>query len=310
MKIKKILSIILSAIMLVSALAACSPTDSTVTTVTDENGNVITPSTDGVTVSGGSVKFKFLKTGRSTCIVIRTPAGNVMIDTAADDKSDKIIEYLAEKSIDKIDYLIITNYSKKHIGGMEGILSSGKVTIKNVLAPAYAKSSSTYTAFESALTSAGLSITKVSENTELTLGGVKLNIYAPHKDYSTSEDENDEQNSLAVSLDYDGCSFLMTSRIKGERTAELISDLAGKTFDLITVPNYGIYDSSYDTLFTALSAKQAVAFCSNNADKTQMDVKTINLLTAASTSVYATRDGSIEVKIKDGALTVNGTAIN
>lgn len=296
--------------MLISTLAACSPTDGTVTTVTDENGNVITPSTDGVTVSGGSVKFKFLKTGRSTCVVIRTPAGNVMIDAAADDKSDKVLEYLAEKNIDSIDYLIITNYSKKHIGGMEGILASGKVSFKNVLAPAYTKSSATYTAFESAMNAAGLSVTKVSENTELTLGGVKLTVYAPHKDYSTSDDENDEQNSLAVSLDFDGLSFLMTSRIKGERTAELVSDLGGKTFDLITVPNYGIYDSSYDTLFTTLGAKQAIAFCSNNADKTQMDVKTINLLTAASTSVYATRDGSVEVKIKDGELTVNGTPIN
>lgn len=312
MKTKKIIALLLSAVMLVLSLAACSTDGSSNTTVTDANGNVITVGkTDKNDPEKSSkVKFKFLKAGRSTCIIIRTPAGNVMIDTAADDKTDKVLTYLAEKNIKDIDYLILTNYSKKHIGGLPAIISSKQVTFKNVLTPAYNKASNSYTLLESALSGAGITATKVSENTEITLGDVKMTIYAPHKDYSTTSDENDECNSLAVSLEYEGKSFLMTSRIKGERTAELVSDLGGKTFDLITVPNYGIYDQSYDSLFESLKATYSVAFCSNNADKTQMDVKTITALTNAKTLIYATRDGSIEVDMSKDAVTVNGTPIN
>lgn len=310
MKTKKIIALLLSAVMLVLSLAACSTTGGS-TTVTDADGNVITVGkNENNTDKSGKIKFKFLKAGRSTCIVIRTPAGNIMIDAAADDKTDKVLTYLAEKNIKDIDYLILTNYSKKHIGGLPAILSSKQVTFKNVFAPAYTKASNTYTQLETALTGAGITATKVSENTEITLGDVKLTIYAPHKNYSTESDENDECNSLAVSIEYEGKSFLMTSRIKGERTAELISDLGGKTFDLITVPNYGIYDQSYDSLFESLKATYSIAFCSNNADKTQMDVKTITTLTNAKTLIYATRDGSVEVDMSKDGVTVNGTPIN
>ncbi len=179
-----------------------------------------------------------------------------------------------------------------------------------MIVPSYTKSSSTYDLFSNAISTAGITPTTVAENTELTLGDVKIGLYVAHKDYSTADDENDESNSMAVTISYGEKSFLMTSRIKGERVTELLTDLGGKTFDLITVPNYGIYDSAYDNLFTALGAKYAVAFCSNNTEKTQMDVKTITKLTEAKTSVYATRDGSVEVKMTKNDISVNGTPIN
>ena len=301
MKMRRILAVMLAALMLLS-FAACSKTD--------DNGGNGSKTDDTTEVEDNEVKMKFLKAGRSTCIIIRTPSGNIMIDAAADDKTDKIITYLAEKEITEIDYLIITNYSKKHIGGIPTLLSYQALKIKNVIVPSYTKSSSTYDLFANAISTAGITPTTVTENTELTLGDVKIGLYVAHKDYSTADDENDESNSMAVTVSYGEKSFLMTSRIKGERVTELLTDLGGKTFDLITVPNYGIYDSAYDNLFTALGAKYAVAFCTNNSEKTQMDVKTIAELTEAKTLVYATRDGSVEVKMTKTGITVNGTPIN
>ena len=175
MKFRRVISVILALLAVTTLFAACSPTNKPGTT--NANGTKDDPS-DG----GSSVKMKFLKAGRSSCIVIRTPAGNVMIDTAADDKTDKVLTYLAEKSITTIDYLIITNYSKKHIGGAPAILASKAVTVKNVYAPAYSKGSATYNAYAAAMTDAGLTATLVSENTEIKLGDVTFTLYAPHKD--------------------------------------------------------------------------------------------------------------------------------
>ena len=92
MKFRRVISVILALLAVTTLFAACSPTNKPGTT--NANGTKDDPS-DG----GSSVKMKFLKAGRSSCIVIRTPAGNVMIDTAADDKTDKVLTYLAEKSI-------------------------------------------------------------------------------------------------------------------------------------------------------------------------------------------------------------------
>lgn len=324
MKLKKLLiSLALVAMLLPIAmlgLSSCSRVDNGSGTGSGSQNNAGSGSNPGdntqqTTPSDDepeTVKMKFFKAGRSTCIVIRTASGVVMIDTASDDVDDqaKIATYLAEKGIKTVDYLIITNFSKKHIGGAPALLTQSGVSFKNVYVPGYAKDSKTYTAFANAMSSAGLTMTRVTDNsTEIKLGEVTLNLYAPHKDYSTGDDENDEANSLAVSLTYGSKSFLMTSRITGERVGELVSDLSGKTFDLITVPNYGIYDSSYDALFSALKATHAIAICSNNAEKNQMHTETLAALKAAGTKVYATRDGSIEVQINGSYVLVNGTEI-
>ncbi|MBO4356475.1 MAG: MBL fold metallo-hydrolase [Clostridia bacterium] len=260
--------------------------------------------------SATTLKMKFFKAGRSTCIVMRCDDGVIMIDTAADDQSDDIIAYLAEKNIKKIDYLIITNYSKKHIGGAPAILSNPNYTIENVIVPTYKKASNPYYLFANALSTAGITATEATSNTSFTLGKINIDLYVPHKNYSSALDENDEGNSVAVAVTYEGQNLLMTSRVAGERINELIADLNGKTFNTITVPNYGIYDSNDDALFNAVKAKSAIAICSNNAEKKQMDAATISALTSVGTKVYATRDGSIEVHLSSEGTSINGTAIN
>ncbi|MGM9637466.1 MAG: ComEC/Rec2 family competence protein [Eubacteriales bacterium] len=306
MKLKTLFVTLLATLMLLPvsllALTSCSVAEGTGGSTSGTSGTQGSSPEDDTT---DVVKMKFFKAGRSTCIVIRTPAGVVMIDTAADDQTDSIISYLAEKGITTVDYLIITNFSKKHIGGAPAILTQSGVTFKNVLVPGYVKESGTYQLFSNAMISAGLTATPVTDNsTTFTLGEVSFSLYAPHKDYSTAIDENDEGNSLAVAVTYKDTSFLMTSRVAGERVDELISDLSGQTFDLITVPNYGIYDSRYDALFTALGARYAVAICSNNAEKDQMHDETLAALKNAGITVYATRDGSVEIRMDGTNVTV------
>ncbi len=318
MKIRNLILALAIAALLIPTVAlgmtSCSPVkeNGTGTGSASNNGEgpgTTTPSDD---VSKDVVKMKFFKAGRATCIVIRTPDGVVMIDTASDDVDDqaKIATYLAEKGIKTVDYLIITNFSKKHIGGAPAVLTNAGVTFKTVYVPGYSKGSGTYTAFANAMASAGLTATRVTDNsTSITLGDVTFKLYAPHKDYSTTNDENDEGNSLAVTMTYGSKSFLMTSRIAGERVGEVLSDLNGQTFDLITVPNYGIYDSSYDNLFNTLKPVHAIAICSNNAEKDQMHPQTLTALKNAGTKVYATREGSVEVDIDGSYISINATEL-
>lgn len=317
MKVRKlILALVIAALLIpitALGLTSCSKVNENVTD-TGSTGNQSggTSGNDNPSGSTDVVKMKFFKAGRATCIIIRTPGGVVMIDTASDDVDDQaqIAAYMSEKGIKSIDYLIITNFSKKHIGGAPAILTNSGVTFKNVYVPGYSKGSSTYTAFSNAMASAGLTATRVTDNsTTITLGDVTFKLYAPHKDYSTTDDENDEGNSLAVAMTYGSKSFLMTSRIAGERVGELIGDLNGQTFDLITVPNYGIYDSGYDALFSVLKAAHAIAICSNNAEKDQMHPQTLAALKNAGTKIYATRDGSIEVDIDGSYISINATEL-
>ena len=287
MKFKSISALILALIMCFS-IAACSKVDP------DKKSD----SDDMNVAAKDKVKIKFLKVGKSPCVIIRTENSVVVIDAASEDKSGDIVTYLAEKEITTIDYLILTNYSKSCIGGVSGILKTAGFTVKNIYEPVYAKESNTYTTYRNAVSAAGITPVKITNGETLTIDDATLTFYAPEKDYSTVEDENDEGNSVAVGVTHGKVGFLYTSRVNGERVTELINQLNGKTFDIITAPDFGRYDDNYPSLFSAASAKYAVIFAST---KNPPESATESALKDAGITYYVTRDGGVEAK-SDGSV--------
>lgn len=245
-------------------------------------------------VTEGEVKVKVLKMGRALSTVIRTESSTVIIDTGDVDHAQDLITFLTEKGITTVDAVVFTNYSKKCIGGMPDLLASG-ITVKAIYGASYKKDSSSYSLLANALESYKLSVETIGEQKELAFGDLKLNCYPATKDYSTADDENDEGNSMAVAMNYGKNSILFTSRIAGDRLAELTTQIDGKDFDCIIAPNFGAYDDKLPAFLTAAKAESAVVVASNSNPPAEA---TISALTAAgidATKIFITRDGSVEI---------------
>ena len=290
MKLRSIIALILTLVMCFS-IAACSKVD-------PSKGN---DDDDMAVAAKDKVKIKFLKVGKSQCVIVRTENSVVVIDAASEDKSGDIVTYLAEKEITTIDYLILTNFSKTCIGGVAGILKTAGFTVKNIYEPTYAKESNVYTTYRNAVSAAGITPVKIADGDTLKIDDATFTFYAPGKDYSTVEDENDEGNSVAVGVKHGDIGFLYTSRVSGERVTELVSQISGKTFDLITAPDYGRYDDNYPSLFSATAAKYAVIFAST---KNPPESATESALKNAGITYYVTRDGGVEAKSDGSALEI------
>lgn len=245
-------------------------------------------------VDKGEVKVKVIKGGRSQCLVVRTSDATVVIDTSDVDNAADLTEFLAEKGITQVDAVILTNYSKKCIGGMPDLLSSG-VTVKAVYGPTYTKDSNTYTLYDNAMKSYDLSVTKVDKEQTIKFGDLSLTMYPALKDYATADDENDNGNSMAVALDFDKTSMLFTSRVDGERLTELVGQLNGKTFDLFTVPNFAIYDQNTPALLSAIKATYAAVIASTTNPPEDATVQALADAGIKSENIRVTRDGSIEI---------------
>ena len=293
MKVKALISLFLALIMCLSFVACSTVTDSGKTT--DDQDNMDTPA------AAGEVKYKFLKAGKSDCVIIRTEKSVILLDCAAEDKSGDIITYLAEREITTIDYLILTNYSKSCIGGAAGVIKTAGFTVKNIYEPTYAKDSSTYTTYLNAVAQAGITPVKISSDAPLTVDDVKIEFFAPLKDYSTSADENDEGNSVAVAVTHGKTSFLYTSRVMGDRVNELIGQIEGRTFNLFTAPNFGRADANSAALFSKVGAKYAVIFAST---KNPPETSTEQALRDAGITYFVTRDGGVEASTNGTELTI------
>ncbi|MBQ8287486.1 MAG: hypothetical protein IJX76_01795 [Clostridia bacterium] len=296
MNLKKIATSLLAGLLAVTCvlpLASCSNSAaSSDTTTAAQQGN--NENSDDEVVNTGEVKVKVLKMGRALAAVIRTETATVVIDTGDEEHATDVATYLAEKGITTVDALILTNYSKKCIGGVPQLLKSG-ITVKAVYGGTYAKDSNAYTLFSNAMASYKLTTTTVGAQQTLTFGDVSLTLYPPTKNYSTLNDENDEGNSMAVVAAYGSNKMLFTSRVAGDRMGELTTQLSGVDVDCLVVPNFGAYDDNLAGLLSAVKAEYAVIVASTSNPPADLTLSALTTAGIATENTFVTRDGSIEI---------------
>ncbi len=280
------------------------------TPTTDENGNPVTttkPNGSEIVAPGSQMNVKFFKVGKSNATLIRSGDIAILIDTGDDNDEDpvdgkqddgvKILTYLAEKGVTELDMIIVSQFNKKHYGALDTIL--GGVTVKEIYEPSYAKTGASYDAYRAALTKANITPKVIKEETALKAGDLNLTVY-PAKS-TTSAADQDEYYSLAIAVDGPGMDVLIASDIYGARVNEVITALKGKTFDILQVPKHGAFNGEVETLIDAVKPKYAVIFASAN---NPADARTVNLLAEKKITTYITKDGSVEAKYKNNALTV------
>lgn len=311
MKIRKLLSLAAALILALSAVSCSSDTGLTSDTNgpggngSDDPTVTQTPGTNGGDPSS-YIHVKLFKVGKANATLIRTANSAVLIDNGDNEDDDgngkyddgeKILEYLAEKSVTKIDYLIVTQFNKNHYGSTPTILEG--VEVKNIIEPNTTKTGTAYDSYRKAVDASGITPQVVSGVTEISCDGVKYTIYPAEKDAVVAD--QDEYYSLAVSAEYDDFSILLSSDIFGARMESLIASLAGKTFDVLQIPMHGAYNDGIESFITAVDPDYAVIFASYNNPE---DSRVTRILSDKGITFYVTKDGSVEVKYEDGVLNV------
>ncbi len=292
MNFKKLATSLLAGLLAITCvlpLAACSKNG-------DDGKNPGGTSGDGdaAVVESGEVKVKVLKMGRALAAVIRTENATVVVDTGDEDHAADVGAYLAEKGITTVDAVILTNFSKKCIGGMPTLLKAG-VTVKAVYGAPYSKESNAFTLFANAMKSYNLTPEYVSEKKTLTFGDLSLTLYPAAKNYSTLDDENDEGNSMAVLATFGKNNVLFTSRVAGDRMAELTGQLSGVDVDCLIAPNFGAYDDKLPALLSAVKAEYAVVVASTNNPPADQTLSALVAAGIATDHTFITREGSVEM---------------
>lgn len=305
---KKIILLTLSLLLVCATLlglTACVTPDGTTDAGTSQGGSQ-GGEPDGEVTLSGQVNVKFFKVGKANATLIRSGDIAILVDTGDEkdedtnnkqDDGEKILAYLAEKGVTELDYVIISQFNKKHYGSLSTILEG--VTVKNVIEPSYAKTGTSYDDYRAALAKANITPEVVKTTKELTAGGLKLTLYPTSK--TTTSADLDEFYSLAIAVESNGLDLLIASDIFGARIPELITALGGKTFDILQVPKHGAFDDQVESLIDAVSPKYAVIFASVN---NPADTRTLNLLSEKNITTYVTMNGSVEAKYKNSELTI------
>lgn len=209
---------------------------------------------------------EFLDVDQADCELIFLPDNKILlIDAGNRGDGEEIVDYLKNKGITKIDYLVATHPHTDHIGGMSDVVDSFE--IGQIFAPKVASgdvpTSKTYENFLTSVQKKGLKLKVAKAGSTLFEGDdYKAECFAPN---SENYDELNDY-SVVVKLSYGIHSFLFTGDAEALSEAEMLNAGFNVDCDVLKVGHHGSHSSSSDAFLRATAPTYAVISCGTDND--------------------------------------------
>ena len=273
-KFRKIAVSFLTAVLLLTALTAA--------------GTVIPSKKD----TAEDLEVHFFEAGAADAILLTTESSAVLIDAGEDGFGETILEYLGEKGIAQIDYLIITHFDQDHVGGAADVLEG--ISVGTVLQSNQPKDSDEYENYEAALNNTGIKAVTVRETYTFVLDGVSYSIDPPRQ---TEYDEDKSNNSsLIISVANGDNRFLFAGDAQTQRLEEFL-EINSVTYDVLKMPHHGRDEPLLDALLSSVKPSLAIITSSDDEPESEAVVRSLEDL---GIRVLLTREGAITLQ-SDGS---------
>lgn len=235
--------------------------------------------------SADGVRVAVIDVGKGDCILVQAGGSSVLIDAGYDDTSDKVVSYLRNQGVDRLDCLIITHYDRDHIGG---ICAIGKAfDVGMVYLPGYRGADKQFRTAMNAVDDLGVPEQMVTEEQVLKLGDANLVILPSSLTYvpnMSGGEGNDNDLSLVALLTYKNDSYLFAGDLEKEGIDAYLKGKRG-SFDVLKVPHHGEKSSNTDDLLADVQPK--IAIVTDSADD-PADKKTLKQLKGCGADTYRT----------------------
>lgn len=249
---------------------------------------------EGKYADEGELKIRIFKMGKSDAYLLRTKSNTILIDCGDVDDSQEILDYFTEKSLKRIDYLIITHLDKKSIGGAAALVSA--LDIGKIYEPDYTKNSTEYLDLSNSINSKNLSPIKVNSNITLEIDDIVVKISPCEKSYYS----DDDNYSSVISITHKDNSFLFVGDAKSDRIKEIVS-MDNIQHDFLMMPDNGAYDVETSSLINTVSPSYAAITCSlSNPASSEV----LELLSNKNINTYMTVNGSVKITSNGSAITI------
>lgn len=241
-----------------------------------------------VSTKQGDTLVYFLDVGQGDSELIRLKTGqNILIDTGTGETKEKLVDYLHELGVQRIDILIATHPHEDHIGGMQRVVEEfpvGQIYMPKI-PDAQVPTTSVYEKLLTAIDQKNLKITvPQSGRSILNSGDEKLEVFAPN-----STKYSDLNNySIVTKLTCGEKSFLFTGDAQADSEKEMIAKGYDLKSDVLKCGHHGSSTSTTAAFLKAVSPSAAVISCGVDNDYGHPDKQVVDRLQKAGVTVYRT----------------------
>ena len=212
------------------------------------------------------VSFYFFSLKDADASIVTYKNTVIMIDTGEEKDKKEIQEELKGKKIQKIDYLILTHPDKDHIGNAKYLIENYE--IGTIFQTDYDKDSELQEELNRTIEEKKVENELVTNTVNIQIENMIMEIQPPNAKYKDSNN-----NSLVVTISYNGKKALFAGDIKEERMEEILPNL--EEVDLLKYPYHGRESKLSKEFIQKLKPKMTVITGANPDENIINDLKNI-----------------------------------
>lgn len=212
-------------------------------------------------VSNHNLRFHFIDVGQGDSSLIITPKGNtILIDAGDEAHAKKVLSYVREQGIEKLDLVIATHPDADHIGGMDKVIKNFDIGVFAM--PDVSAKTNQYKQIQRELKAKKMKATRLYQGDEVQIDDdIDFEILSPVK--GKKYDDTNEY-SIVAKIVYKDTSFILMGDATMENEVDIINNVPDIDIDVLKLGHHGSSTSSSDYFITKTSPNIAIISCGKN----------------------------------------------
>lgn len=240
----------------------------------------------GFTPSVDELSVHYIDVGQGDSIYIASGDEGMLIDCGESGDTDRVISYLDNMGVSKINYVVGTHPHSDHMGGMSKIVEHfeiGEMIIPHI-DDSDTPTTKYFERFLNACAEKNLSLTEAELGRKITLGDAELKIISPNSpDYS-----NINNYSIGLIMHHGENSFIFTGDAEKLAEEEMIEKNLLEDIDVYKVGHHGSDTSSSMDFLSVIKPDYAVISCGEGNSYGHPNDITIENLSKFTDKIYRT----------------------